>query len=224
MSSTHTSQPDQQAPQSPPPGRGRPVDLRKDVQIVKAATSLFMQQGVQGTTMEQIAREAEVSKLTLYRRYPDKNTLFTAVVSEKCIEYMPEEIFDTSTAASPEESLTRLGCGLLELVTSADAVRLNRIITTESAHNPQLTAQFYSSGPGRMKSKTAELMSAFKTQGSLHIDDPAEATAMFVALIVGCEMNKRCNMNMGPAPTRAQIKAYVQRATAFFIRAYSNSK
>ena len=200
--------------------RGRPADPRKDSQILDAAGRLFMEQGVQGTTMEQIAREAGVSKLTLYRRYADKNTLFTAILNDKCQQYLPEEIFETTPGDNPDTALTRLGIGLLELITSNDAVDLNRVITTESAHNPQLTAQFYASGPQRTKSKMIDMMTSFKSSGTLSIDDPALAAEMFSALIVGSELIKRCNMNLGPRPNPEQISAYVQKAVAFFLRAY----
>lgn len=203
-----------------PAPRGRPSDPRKDSQILCAATRLFMEHGVQGTTMEQIAREAGVSKLTLYRRYADKNTLFTAIVNEKCQHYLPEEIFDISPNDTPDEALTRVATGLLNLITSDDAVDLNRVITTESAHNPQLTAQFHNAGPQRVKIRTNEMMASLKTSGKLNIEDPALAAEMFSALIVGSELIKRCNMNIGPRPTMAQIQAYVQKAVTFFLRAY----
>ncbi|RYG61441.1 MAG: TetR/AcrR family transcriptional regulator [Alphaproteobacteria bacterium] len=208
-------------PTHSPAPRGRPADPRKDAQIITAADKLFMQHGVAGTTMEHIARDADVSKLTLYRRYPDKNTLFTAVISEKCRRYVPDSLFETTPERSPEAMLTNLGTALLSLITSEDAVNLNRIITTESAHNPQLTAQFYAEGPQRIKTGTLELMSAFKNEGLLNIPDPAEAAEMFSALIVGCEYSKRCNMNMCPTPTHDQIEAYAKKAASFFLLAYT---
>lgn len=215
MSTSPLPQPSLPAP------RGRPADPRKDTQIIAAADKLFMQHGVAGTTMEHIARDADVSKLTLYRRYPDKNTLFTAVISEKCRHYVPDSLFETSASSSPEAMLTSLGVALLTLITSEDAVNLNRIITTESAHNPALTAQFYQEGPQRIKTGTLELMTAFKSDGLVAIQDPAEAAEMFSALIVGSEYSKRCNMNMCPTPTHTQIEAYVKKATTFFLRAYA---
>ena len=207
-------------PTGPAP-RGRPADPRKDAQILCSASRLFMEHGVQGTTMEQIAREAGVSKLTLYRRYPDKNTLFTAILNDKCRQYLPEDIFEVSPGAQPSDALTRLGTSLLELITSNDAVDLNRVITTESAHNPQLTAQFYASGPLRTKTRLIEMMSSLKSSGAVKIDDPTLAAEMFSALIVGSELIKCCNMNIGPRPNITQIQAYVQKAVTFFLRAYS---
>lgn len=203
-----------------PAQRGRPSDPRKDSQILCAASRLFMEHGVQGTTMEQIAREAGVSKLTLYRRYADKNTLFTAIVNEKCQHYLPEEIFDITTNDTPGQALARVAIGLMDLITSDDAVDLNRVITTESAHNPQLTAQFHTAGPQRIKIKTLEMMTSLQTSGKLAIEDPTLASEMFSALIVGSDLIKRCNMNIGPRPTTVQIQAYVQKAVTFFLRAY----
>ncbi|RYG61388.1 MAG: TetR/AcrR family transcriptional regulator [Alphaproteobacteria bacterium] len=208
-------------PTHTPAPRGRPADPRKDAQIIMAADKLFMQHGVAGTTMEHIARDADVSKLTLYRRYPDKNTLFTAVISERCRRYMPDSLFETSPDTDPHAVLVRIGCALIALITSESSVNLNRIITTESAHNPQLTAQFYAEGPQRIRNLTLDLMKTFNTEGHVAIDDPAEAAEMFSALIVGCEYCKRCNMNMCPTPTHQQIEAYVKKAASFFLRAYT---
>ena len=200
------------------PSRGRPADPRKDSQILDAATRLFMKEGVQGTTMEQIAREADVSKLTLYRRYPDKNTLFTEVISSKCNKYMPENIFDVTADTDPAAALTRVGMALMELITSPDAVNLNRVITSESAHNPAITAQFDRSGPQRVKSGMLQMMTTLKAHG-LNLGDPALAADMFGALIVGSDLNKRCAIHMAPTPTHQQIETYVKQAVAFFLRA-----
>lgn len=201
--------------------RGRPVDPRKDSQILAAATALFMQHGVQGTTMEQIAREAGVSKLTLYRRFPDKDTLFTAVLNSKCEEYLPESIFENPNLANPEETLIRVGCAMLELMTSEDATRLNRVITTESLHNPEIAKRFFDSGPQRNRTYIIEMMAAFQKSANLKIPNATEAAEMFSALIVGCDCNTRRKMNLCPPPTQSEAHAYVTRAVAFFLRAYA---
>lgn len=203
-------------PQSP--SRGRPADPRKDEQILEAAERLFMQHGVQGTTMDHIAREAAVSKLTLYRRYEDKDTLFTAVIGKKMRDFVPDTLFEITPDADPAQVLQRIGIAFMELITSEDAVNLNRIITAESANNPALCNHFYKEGPARLKILMNQLMAGLKQHG-LNITSPSEAAEMFSALIIGSEYTKRCNMNMGPAPTRAQIKAYTEKATAFFLRA-----
>lgn len=53
----------------------------KTQKIIAAAERLFLVNGVRGTTMEAIARAAGVAKPTLYGRFPDKESVFRAVVA-----------------------------------------------------------------------------------------------------------------------------------------------
>lgn len=206
------------SPACPAP-RGRPVDHRKDEQILQAAGRLFMREGLQGTTMEQIAKEANVSKLTLYRRYPDKNMLFTEIISERCEHYVPQEIFEAN-GSSAEDALTRFGTGLLKLITSEDGVNLSRVLTAEARHNSDMCQLFFSSGPQRVKNGLQTLMKGLCASKRIACTNPSEAAEMFSALIVGADMNKQCSMHLRPTPTDDEIHAYVTRAVAFFLKAY----
>lgn len=47
--------------------------------MVDAALFLMLRNGVRGTTMEAIAREAQVAKPTLYAQFADKESIFAAV-------------------------------------------------------------------------------------------------------------------------------------------------
>ena len=53
---------------------GRPKDLGKGSAILDAAKRLFTAHGFEGASMDQIAAEAGVSKLTVYSHYGDKET------------------------------------------------------------------------------------------------------------------------------------------------------
>src|SRR3546814_12338908 len=64
----------------PPAAPGRPKDMEKGSAILDAARRLFTSQGFDGTSMDQIAAGAGVSKPTVYSHYGDKETLFAAVV------------------------------------------------------------------------------------------------------------------------------------------------
>jgi len=55
------------------------MDERRDF-IVEQANRLFMQYGLRGVTMEDLAREMGISKKTLYVHFTDKNSLVEAVV------------------------------------------------------------------------------------------------------------------------------------------------
>ena len=65
---------------------GRPKDLAKRQMILDAAKSLFLKQGFHGSTMNQIAQEAGVTKLTVYNHFQDKANLFTCAIEQTCEE------------------------------------------------------------------------------------------------------------------------------------------
>ncbi len=52
--------------------------------ILAAAREAFGSRGVRATSLSEIARAADVSRPTLYARYPDKAHLFTAVMERAC--------------------------------------------------------------------------------------------------------------------------------------------
>ena len=60
--------------------RGRPRDPGADVPILRAALEMFIEHGVEGTSVEQVAKRAGVGKLTVYRRWRHKEELIVAAI------------------------------------------------------------------------------------------------------------------------------------------------
>src|SRR3978361_1733983 len=75
-------------------GPGRPKDLEKRAAILDAAKRLFPHSGFDGTSMDAIAADAGVSKLTVYSHFTDKETLFVAAILARCEEQMPQTLFE----------------------------------------------------------------------------------------------------------------------------------
>ena len=57
------------------------VEVKRE-RILDAARNLFLRNGLRGTTMEAIAREARIAKPTLYAHFPDKDAVFLAIVEQ----------------------------------------------------------------------------------------------------------------------------------------------
>ena len=73
----------------PAANRGRPKDPAKRAAILEAAKTLFLAGGFSGTSMDAVAKEAGVSKLTVYSHFSDKETLFSAAIEAKCQNMLP---------------------------------------------------------------------------------------------------------------------------------------
>jgi AcrR family transcriptional regulator len=84
-------------------GRGRPRDPGADEAILRAALELFAERGVEGTSIEQIAKRAGVARLTVYRRWDSKEELIA-----QAIETAREGILDPSSLEDDDTPLARL--------------------------------------------------------------------------------------------------------------------
>ncbi|MBK6491113.1 MAG: helix-turn-helix transcriptional regulator [Sphingomonadales bacterium] len=57
---------------------------QKRAQILEAAQRVFLSSGYERASMDGIAQEAGVGKMTVYRQYADKRTLFIACLNDQC--------------------------------------------------------------------------------------------------------------------------------------------
>ncbi|KWX57899.1 TetR/AcrR family transcriptional regulator [Mycobacterium sp. NAZ190054] len=93
--------------------RGRPRDSAADAAILRAGLELFIEHGVEGTSMEQIAKRAGVGKPTIYRRWSTKDELISAA--------METLVVDEAGWASPEAIATESPYELVEAAIEAAA-------------------------------------------------------------------------------------------------------
>ena len=92
--------------------RGRPKDPAKREAILDAAKALFIAQGFAGTSMDAVATEAGVSKLTVYSHFSDKATLFAAEMARLFFEAGPQRTLNEMErllTRARERGLVRLG-------------------------------------------------------------------------------------------------------------------
>ena len=112
---------------------GRPKDLEKQAAILDAAKRLFPLHGYEGVSMEAIAAEAGVSKLTVYNHFTDKENLFTEAVRCRCEELLPHAVFEAE--AGPDrvaDGLREIGHHFLALISSDEAIQLHRTLAARA--------------------------------------------------------------------------------------------
>src|SRR2546423_3935550 len=68
---------------APPPRRGRPRDPERVRRIMEAAHSHFNAHGLEGASVDAIAADAGVSKMTIYSHFASKEGLFEAVIRDR---------------------------------------------------------------------------------------------------------------------------------------------
>jgi TetR/AcrR family transcriptional repressor of mexJK operon len=164
---------------------GRPKDSQKREGIMSAAATLFMEQGYTLTSMDAVAKLADVSKLTIYSHFANKAELFKAVMQHSCDQQAAPESFLNYAKQPVETALLKLGRHVTELVFSADSLRVIRLMHAEAAQHPEVVQIFYDAAPQRVKAAFADLLTAWVVQGHLEVEDVKLATEQFFSLLKG---------------------------------------
>jgi len=202
-----------------PNGPGRPKDLAKRQAILDAAKALFLTHGYANTSMDAVASEAGVSKLTVYSHFNDKETLFSAAVVAKCEEQLPPLFFELPEGISVENVLLNIARGFHQLINSEESVNLHRLIMALGSQDPNLSLIFFQAGPERMVQGMERLLTRIHETGALNIDLPRNAAEHFFCLIKGAG-NFRLLYGCGEPLSEEASERHIQEVVALFMRAY----
>lgn len=200
-------------------GPGRPKDLAKRQAILEAAKRLFLDNGYANTSMDAVAAEAGVSKLTVYSHFNDKETLFSAAVMAKCEEQLPTLFFELPDGMPVENVLLNIARGFHLLINSDESVNLHRLIMALGSQDPKLSMIFFEAGPQRMLQGMERLLGKIDQLGVLAIDKPRNAAEHFFCLLKGAG-NFRLLYGCGEPLTGEAAEAHVQEVVGLFMRAY----
>ncbi|BAN50296.1 TetR/AcrR family transcriptional regulator [Metapseudomonas resinovorans] len=204
----------------PTSGPGRPKDLAKRKAILEAAKNLFLSKGYDGCSMDAIATEAGVSKLTVYSHFTDKETLFCAAVKAKCEEQMPELLFELPAGASIESVLLNVGENFQRLINSQESLELHRVMVATASQDPKLARLFYEAGPLQLLQEMTGLLTQANQAGKLRIEVPVNAAEHFFCLIKGGH-NFRMLIGCCTPQDDQENEQHVREVVELFIRAYA---
>lgn len=184
MNPTMTSQPPETAAIKPA-GPGRPKDPGKRAAILDAAKRMFVSHGFERVSMDQIAAEAGVSKLTVYSHFGDKDRLFAEAVRAHCEQGMPTSLFVGEPGAPLRERLTAIGAAFFSMVMTPEAIAGHRVLCSPQVATSAMPAMFWEAGPQRVQQAFADLLQRRVASGELEIDDCALAASQFFTLLKG---------------------------------------
>src|ERR1700688_4096088 len=155
-------------------------DSAKRRQIIEGARAVFLAQGFDAASMNDIARAAGVSKGTLYVYFKHKEQLFEAIVEQEC-EAQAEGIFDLEPNDHDVEAvLTRLGTAYVKFLCRPEKASAIRTVIAIADRMPDIGRRFYEQGPARGIAQLAAYLSAQVSAGVLGIGDCEIAAAQFM--------------------------------------------
>lgn len=198
--------------------RGRPRSEEKRQGILQAATRLFTEHGYEGTSVDDIAAQAGVSKQTVYTHFGNKENLFGVAVSEKCRSSgIDADVIDMDLP--PDIMLPQLARRFVNLVKSPEALRIYAICTNSTESHPRIAELFYRHGPQKTVDVLSEYLSVQTQSGQLAVDDPDAAAWQLCCMLKG-EAHMRAQFGLEPVPA-AEEDRYIDRCVDMFMRAYA---
>ena len=196
------------------------ADSPKAQQILRGAKAAFLELGYEGTSVDEIARRAGVSKATLYGHFEDKKAVFKAFVNAECQEQLLRMLTIESSDETIAESLHRIARNYVECLVSPLALDFFRLVVAECQRFPDIGHEFFDSGPDIAIRRLTEVLTAADARGDLHVEDPELAAHQFTSLCKAELFYKRL-LGVKLVASPSEIDQAANEAVATFLKAYS---
>jgi TetR/AcrR family transcriptional regulator, mexJK operon transcriptional repressor len=200
---------------------GRSVQKRRA--ILDAAREVFLNNGFAGASMDEVAALAEVSKVTVYKHFSDKHSLFVAVFTAAIAqaEDTSRSLVDhLGASVDVEEDLRKFARQHIAVVTQSHLVRMRRMIIAEADRFPELARTWHRTGPERGHATLAGKIEQLAERGFLKVADSLLAAQHLNYLILSVPVNEAMFMARDKPHSRRQLQRYADEAVRVFIAAY----
>ena len=189
--------------------------------ILEAATNLFLSQGYDGTSMDQVAAQAGVSKQTVYKHFADKDRLFAEIVlavagsADAFVDTVGRTLERTSNV---ERDLRKLARAYVRAVMQARVIQLRRLVIGEAARFPGLGREYYGRGPERVLAGLASCFEQLTKRGLLRAPDALLAAQHYAFLILSIPLDRA--LMCGEELSAAELDRLADAGTRVFLAAY----
>lgn len=201
--------------------RGRQVDHAKKERILRVATELFLERGLDATSIELVARHAKVSKVTIYNHFVDKGGLFSAAFIQEFASIGEQFQFGFREQGALRDRLTSIGMTMHSIINSDRIVQLERRISSEADEHPAISIAFLKEGPYRLRRWLAEVIKQMISNGEIDAIDPSLAAEQFVSMCKGIGDVER---RFGHRPAASEDEIRIQAAVETFCRAFEKRR
>ncbi|MCY7340799.1 MAG: TetR/AcrR family transcriptional regulator [Pseudonocardia sp.] len=202
------------------PGRS----VRKQRAILDAALGLFLRHGYLGTSMDDVAAAAKVSKQTVYKHFGDKRRMFVELLTgcmagaDATVAALAEAVPDSQDL---ETDLRAFARAYLAAVMAPHLIRLRRVVIGEAERFPELAAAWYTSGPAQAYTTFAHWFETLDQRGLLRADDPVLAAQHFNWLILSIPLNEAMARPIDDSSlAEGDLDRYADEGVRVFLAAY----
>src|ERR1051326_3003495 len=205
----------------PKPQRGRPRDPERGRRILEAAQRHFNDHGLERASVDAIAADAGVSKMTVYSNFGSKERLFQAVVRDRTTVVAGVPDARALDPDQPEKALLAIGARFLALA-RGDAPGAMRSVYGVAGAQPEACRAFYKEGPERVNADLATYLRRAHLAGTLNVRNPLQAADLFLSMFLGSgHIRGLLKLEM---PDSRENRALLREAVRVFMAAYGRKR
>ncbi|MEJ2899278.1 TetR/AcrR family transcriptional regulator [Acinetobacter sp. NS-4] len=198
---------------------GRPKDLEKRQRILTAAKSLFLRCGYHGSSMNQIAQEAGVTKLTVYNHFQDKANLFVCAIVATCEELLSARPLNLQANSNFYQEFVH-ACELaLNITNLPEAIKLERLLVELAAEQNPLAQTFYNACHLRMNALWENFFQQAIELGFIQPEALKNLTLLILSLLLGMRHHEVL-LGVREVPTAEERQQIIQYSIEIFMLKY----
>jgi TetR/AcrR family transcriptional repressor of mexJK operon len=198
---------------------GRPKDLEKRQQILTAAKKLFLKCGYHGSSMNQIAQEAGVTKLTVYNHFQDKANLFVCAIAATCEELISARPLNLQADSNFNKEFIH-ACDLaLNIINLPEAIKLELLLLELAAEQNPLAQKFYNASHLRMNAVWENFFQQAINLGFIQAEELKTLTWLIVSLLLGVRHHEVL-LGIRAIPTVAEKQQIILSSIELFMLKY----
>ncbi|MCJ8521225.1 AcrR family transcriptional regulator [Pseudorhizobium tarimense] len=196
------------------------ADPAKREQIIDGAKRVFMKLGFDGASMNDITREAGVSKGTIYVYFENKEDLFVAMVDRERDRIANDMRNLLAGSEAVEEGLYAFGTSFARHITCPEVVGAMRTVIGVVDRMPSVTRRFFHAAPGNVRHVLGDFVQRHVALGNLVVDDTDLAARQFIEMTSGSFFKFRLFGDLKDVPSEADLDHVTRGAIRVFMAAY----
>lgn len=191
-----------------------------ETRILDAARALFFEHGFAKVSTDLLAREAAVSKATIYRHFANMTEILRRLTEIETAKISGSDLPQIETYADLQHALTAFGVRLLTFLNLTDTVEFGRVIHEEARQNPDMGQAFFEAAHGSTHNSLRQMFANAKDRKILTLAaTPDEIAEDLMALFKGsgmtCAMLGVCDTPYG------DIERQVDRAVMTILTVHA---
>lgn len=196
------------------------ADPAKRDQIIAGAKRVFLRMGFDAASMNDITREAGVSKGTIYVYFQNKEDLFAAMIETEREAFLAALRIILASDEDVETNLHTFGIKFLEHLTDEKVINTMRTVLGVRERMPGLCSRFFR-GPQNLRTVLHDYLVRQVQKGTLAIDDVDLAAGQYLDLASGSFFKFRLFGTMPEAPSKEEMQRVIRGAIRVFMAAYA---